>query len=317
MTSFSKRILGKALALIARDAKGDSGPTPEAENLFKQSLSNEPSSTNKAVSRYLAGGRIPFSSGYTEYKEGLLRELCSDPVAMRIFRTDEPLPADFGTRLDERIVEYPWVLSRLPDTGLIVDAGSTFNKAALLAMPQLRDLRIIVYTLETDWIIYNPTLSYVFGDLRDMVLKDAIADTLVCISTLEHVGFTYDYKTYSRLNPWPHQEPESYLRAIMEFRRVLHPGGHLLLTVPFGTYENHGWLQQFDGSMIDAVKETFGGRVLSENYFRYADGAWRRATRQECAGLSYFNFHEAGRFEQDGLAAARAVACLDLERSER
>lgn len=270
---------------------------------------------DKAIELYLSGSRQPFCDGYTEYKERLLQSILSEPELMNRFREGTALPEGFGARLDERIVEYPWVFSRLgTDSGLIVDAGSTFNKKSLLETAALKDRRILVYTLETDWITYDPRLSYLFGDLRDMILRDDVTNTIVCISTLEHVGFTYEYATYSRQNPWPHATPESYLAAVAEFRRILAPGGHLLLTVPFGKYEDHGWLQQFDVAMIDKVKALFEGKVRAETYYRYIDGGWRVVPAGECADLSYFNIHETGRFEEDGLAAARAVCCIDLEK---
>lgn len=264
--------------------------------------------------RYLAGPQAPFSDGYTEYKERLLEEVLAEPSTMAAFRTGAPLEACFGTGLDERIVEYPWMLSRLPaGEGLIVDVGSTLNKPSLLSSVPLAARRILIYTLATDWITYEPRLSYVFGDVRDMLLKDDVADTVVCISTLEHVGFTYEYQTYSKRNPWPHAQPESHLDAVREFRRILADGGRLLLTVPYGSYEDHGWLQQFDAAMIAGVKDAFSGTVAQETYYRYADGGWQVASPAECAGLSYFNIHETGRFEEPDLAAARAVCCLDLK----
>jgi hypothetical protein len=281
------------------------------------SAPSEPSPYGKAaIERYLAGPRVPFSEGYTEYKEQCLEQIWSDSDTTRIFATGAQLPLNFGSRLDERIVEYPWVLSRLAEgDGLVVDAGGTFNKPVMLAAPQLRNRRILVYTLETDWITYEPRLSYVFGDLRNMLLRDGCAQTLVCISTLEHVGFTYEYATYSRRNPWPHATPASYLEAIDEFRRVLAPGGRMLLTIPFGQHEDHGWLQQFDAAMIESIKARFGGSVRAEVYYRYCNGGWTVTSPAACAALSYFNIHETGRFDEDGLAAARAVACLDLERA--
>ncbi len=282
----------------------------------------------KAIDLYLKSGRVPFfSQGYTEYKERLLLEICASPGLMAAFRDGKALPEDFGARLDERIVEYPWVFSRLPqapaegqsldqspDRGLIIDAGSTFNKKLLLESPMLAGRPLLIYTLETDWITYNPLVSYVFGDLRDMILKDGIADALVCISTLEHVGFTYDYTNYSRHKPWPHAKPESYLDAVREFWRVLKPRRRLLLTVPYGKYETHGWLQQFDAAMIEQVKVVFAGTTRAEVYYRYKNGGWQVDSPEACADLSYFNIHETGTFEEDGLAAARAVCCVDLEK---
>lgn len=269
----------------------------------------------RAIRHYLAGDRVPFSDGYTEYKEDLILKTMNDKDLVAAFASGASLPNGFGAGLDERIVEYPWVFSRLSNRGgLIIDAGSTFNKASLLRSRYLAGRRILVYTMETDWITYDTRLSYLFGDLRNMIVKDGIAETVVCISTLEHVGFTYEYKTYSRKNPWPHPEPDSHLDAVREFRRVLGPGGRLLLTFPYGRYEDHGWLQQFDAPRVDAVKAAFAGKVFAENYYQYVDGGWRRATAAECSQVSYFNIHEAGSFDADGAAAARAICCLELEK---
>ena len=159
-----------------------------------------------------------------------------------------------------------------------------------------------------------PAAAELFGDLRDILLRDACVDSVVCISTLEHVGFTYEYDTFSKQNPWPYADPDSHLKAIDEFRRVLTPGGTLLLTMPYGRYEDHGWLQQFDAERIARLKQRFGGEVKSEAYYRYVDKGWRMDAPAECADLSYFNIHETGKFEEDGLAAARAVVCLELEK---
>lgn len=269
----------------------------------------------RAVARYLASDRTPhFSPGYSAFKEKLVLETLADPVLAEAFRCGAPLPSGYGARMDERVVEYPWAFVRLPTTGLILDAGSTFNKERLLNADLLKDRAIIIYTLETDRLIVRAGVSYLFGDLRDIILRDGCVDAAVCISTLEHVGFTYEYKIYSRRNPWPHARPDSYLDAVMEFRRVLRVGGRLLLTVPFGRYEDHGWLQQFDASRIEAVKRQFGGVCRSETYYRYVDNSWRVAQSAECAALSYFNIHEAGAFDSDGAAAARAVCCLELEK---
>jgi len=37
-----------------------------------------------------------------------------------------------------------------------------------------------------------------------------------------------------------------YRIVLGEFRRLLMPGGRLLLSVPYGKYQNCGWMQQFD-----------------------------------------------------------------------
>lgn len=270
----------------------------------------------KAIGLYLRSERTPhFSPGYSKYKERLVLETLADASLRSTFAAGGALPEGFGAKLDERIVEYPWVLSRLPESGLIFDAGSTLNKEVLLKSPWLRDRQLLIYTLWADRIGLYPNVSFLFGDLRDIILRDGVVECLVCISTLEHVGFTYDYKAYSKQNPWPQAEPETYLEAVREFARITRPGGRFLLTVPFGKREAHGWLQQFDSSMIDAVEDAFGGSRLSRTIYRYLDHEWRAAAETECADLSYFNIHETGSFDPDGAAAARAVCCLELQKS--
>lgn len=271
----------------------------------------------RAIEAYESSDRQPFfAPGYTEYKERLILSVMRDQELRAAFRDGRELPADYGLRLDERVVEYPWVFSRLrTDGGLIVDAGSTFNKKRLLDSEFLRERTLLIYTLNTDWITLNNRVSYLFGDLRQTILKDGVASSIVCISTLEHVGFTYEYETYSQRNPWPAADRESYRTAVREFRRLLEPGGQLLLTVPYGRYEDHGWLQQFDAAHIAAVIDEFGGELKALTYYRYHPDGWRLASAEECAELEYFNIHERKFFDADWAAAARGVACLELIRA--
>ena len=45
----------------------------------------------------------------------------------------ERLPARYGFRVDERVVEYPWLFSRFfAGEGTLLDAGSTLNFDYLL-----------------------------------------------------------------------------------------------------------------------------------------------------------------------------------------
>jgi len=61
----------------------------------------------------------PWTKGYAEYK---LREI-DRALRSGEFRADN-LPAGYGFRLDERIVEYPWLFSRLPlGSGTLLTPG--------------------------------------------------------------------------------------------------------------------------------------------------------------------------------------------------
>lgn len=270
--------------------------------------------TINPISAYIQKGRLPWSDGYSKYKDQFIREVFANDDLINRFKNALKLPDNFGQRLDERVVEYPWVLTRLrKSTGLIMDAGSTFNTPLIMDMPEIKKRTLIIYTFETDWITLRPNVSYIFGDLCSTFLKDRLFDSIVCISTLEHIGMAQDIKKYSISNRYPEAKKEIFRDAILEFRRLILPGGQLLLTVPFGKYEDHGWFQQFDKNGIRNIIKTFGGSVRSETYYRYNEKGWQIAVADECADAEYFNIHARNDFDPDYAAAARAVACLELE----
>lgn len=262
------------------------------------------------------GPRIPWSGSYGKYKNKLIIDTLADPAMMDRFRTGATLPEHFGDRIDERVVEYPWVLARLdPNAEPILDAGSTFSNPALVQSPQLKGRRLIIYTLMTDWITLDPKISYVFDDFRQMILRDRSVQAICCISTLEHVGMGQDYKRYNINEHAPDQDVEAYRRVLFEFHRVLEKDGQFLLTVPYGKRENHGWLQQFDAASLGDLIGAFPGQLICETYYRYRAGGWQIASAAECADAEYYNIHARQGFDSDYAAAARAVACLEFRRS--
>lgn len=271
----------------------------------------------KSIIRRLMPARPrPWTGDYNTRKNRLIANTLQDADMMARFRTGGRLPEGFGVGIDERAVEYPWVLARLDDDpGLLLDAGSTFSSPQMIATPRLKDRRLIIYTLATDWITLDPRISYVFGDFRDMLLRDASVGTISCISTLEHVGMGQSYKLYNAANHAPDEDLDAYKIALAEFHRVLAKGGQFLLTVPFGRRENHGWLQQFDAPALAAVIAAFPGELTGTTYYRYRKTGWQSASAAECADAEYYNIHARKDFDSDLAAAARAVACLEFRKT--
>jgi SAM-dependent methyltransferase len=266
------------------------------------------------IERYLAGGRVPWSEGYSKYKNQFIATALADADLMERFGRAADLPEGYGARLDERVVEYPWVLSRLRERpGRILDAGSTFSTGLVLDLPWMQGRDLVIYTLATDVVVRRWGVRFVYGDLRALALRDGAFETIACISTLEHVGMAQSF-AYSAARPNPAARPDDALVALVELRRALAPGGRLLLTVPFGRREDHGWLQQFDPVGIARLVEAFAGQVVDEAYYAYSGNGWQRAHLDACADVSYYNVHATLEPAPDGAAAARAVCCLELMR---
>jgi hypothetical protein len=272
------------------------------------------------VESYKRNGRIPWSPGYAKYKNMLLTKSVADKELMEIFRQGKPLPDGYGMRLDERVIECPWAISHVNSgSGLLLDAGSVLNTPMFLDAPELIEKDIIIYSLEMDYIRLDPRLSYLHGDFREPVLKDGIFDTIICISTLEHVGMWPIPKPPYEENlkkPQPEKDLFAYRGVMKTFHNLLKPGGRLLLTVPYGKYEDQDWLQVFGAEQIADVKKSFGGESASETYYRHASDGWHTATAEECAELEFFNIVKTPEFGPDLAAAARAVACLELAREK-
>jgi hypothetical protein len=265
--------------------------------------------------QYLSRGRIPWSVGYWEYRNGFVRDVLCDANLCARLASNQPLPTGYGYRLDERVIEYPWVISRLGDQATrLLDAGSALNFRFLLGVPALSKKSVVLYTLASEhYTVPHDDISYIYGDLRQTILRDHLFDEIVCISTLEHVGLD-NTLIYTRDQRYNEARVFDYRDVLREFQRLLVPGGRLFLTVPYGKYENLGWLQQFDRERLDDVFQVFDGKIEAQAFYRYTVDGWVLSDAAECAECEYYDIHTHPDHAPDYAAAARAVVCLMLSR---
>jgi SAM-dependent methyltransferase len=253
---------------------------------------------------------VPFSQEYAAKHRAFVSAQLDSPEVIDLFARCAPLPAEFGVGLDERVVEYPWLLSRRP-TGRVLDAGSTLNHGHILD----RFLRLVtslhIVTLAPEESVFAERgISYLYADLRDLPLRGGYYDTVVSISTLEHVGMDttrYGVTENTDADPWP-----SLTAAVRELKRVLAPGGRLLITVPYGVAEDHGWLHQFDRAGLDDLLAEIAPRTRDVVVYAYTAGGWQVSSLTAAADARYHDstLHKRPA-DGDLAAAARAVACIE------
>jgi SAM-dependent methyltransferase len=210
------------------------------------------------------------------------------------------------------VVEYPWALASEP-RGRTLDAGSSLNHAHVLdaLLPGLDALTITTLSPERDSFA-DRGVSYVYADLRRLPFEDAAFDTVISISTLEHVGMDNSrYGGEGGRSPDPERELDL---ALGELRRVLAPGGRLLASVPYGRREDHGWFRQLDRDDLKHLVGSFAGSEQRISVFAYGRRGWRRSSARGAARARYHEHEAATIPPRDRAAAARAVACLELGR---
>jgi SAM-dependent methyltransferase len=250
----------------------------------------------------------PFSPEYIElHKTFVTRALLEGDLVKR-FVDSRKLPKGYGVGFDERVVEYPWLLAQGPH-GRVLDAGSALNHAYVLdrLMPMVGELHIV--TLAPEVVAFTERrISYIYADLRELPLRDARYDTIVCVSTLDHVGM--DNAQYGAPNGRADDPNAAALEAVLELKRVLALGGVMLLTVPYGAPMNQGWMRQFDRGAIEEVIAAMEPRQVDVTVYAYSRDGWQISSLDAAADRRYYDVNVETEIADDFAAAARAVACI-------
>jgi SAM-dependent methyltransferase len=216
-----------------------------------------------------------------------------------LFAERSELPRGYGANTNERVVEIPWLLAQ-GLRGRTLDAGSALNHEGYLdlILPAVDELHIV--TLEPERASFpERRISYLYSDLRTLPYRDGYFDTIVSVSTLEHVGM--DNRGYGSAAEQAADAQRESEAAVRELRRALAPGGRLLLTVPYGVAEDHGGWRQFDRDHLDRLIAAIEPHDVDLRVYRDVDGGWQLSDLEDAAGARY----------RVGFAA-EAVACVRL-----
>lgn len=257
-------------------------------------------------------GRKPWSRGYFEYKWKIIGQALDDNNIIAAFNNAGFLPDNYGYGVDERVVEYPWVIANMPSgSASILDAGSAFNFETILTHPKLENKKITIVNLSPESnCFWRRGVSYLFEDIRKLPFADNSFDIIVCVSTLEHIGMD-NTEVYTADSRYKENKVEDYLVAVTELKRVLKPGGNLFITVPFGKYQNLGFFQQFNSDMFDKVVKIFNGQA-DARFYKHISSGWQLSSQEGCNTAEYIG----KKGENSSVAGAIAIACINLIKLE-
>ena len=222
--------------------------------------------------------------------------------------TDYPSTEHFDIVVTDRVIEEPWVVSKVRPGERLLDVGSATSR-------YLRDLatgcRVCAIDLRSTRA--QPDVTVLRGDLNCAPFRPGSFDVITCISTIEHVGLDiYD------------QGPDEFGDevAMRHIRRLLRPGGRLLLTAPFGRAVVSAWHRVYNQA---GFRHLIGGyRLLSLEYYRLEGNHYVPCQRDETSDASFDfpNMRSGGLVlaeltPADGLAFLLARLSLRIRRTWR
>lgn len=287
-------------------------------NLYRQRKKEALSQQQQAFQQqrkdlFFQNGQIPWSDWYAEHKTEQIKLAISDKSLLEDIALKKGLSPSYGYRLDERVVEYPWIFSQLSSKATtMLDAGSTFNFEYLLNEPIIANKYLFIHTYHPENPNFNQKrISYVYGDLRELPYKDNFFEEVVCQSTIEHIDMDNSMYGYDIAHVKEEKKSYEYVKVVKELLRVLKSQGTLLITFPYGKFENHGFFQQFDKEMLDKFANEFEGKGNYEfTFVRYTSEGWEFAKQADCEQAESYNPHTGRGKGTDGAAHSRAICCI-------
>ena len=156
--------------------------------LFPPTPPYVPPTKEEKIAAYIQNGRVAWSDGYYEYKFNEIEKNINDKNLLNAIRENK-LPEGYGYRIDERIVEYLWIVAHLqPKQSRVLDAGSTFNFDVIVNHHLVQEKELYIHTYYPESPNFNEKrISYIYGDLRELPYKDNFFDEVVSQSTIEHI----------------------------------------------------------------------------------------------------------------------------------
>lgn len=223
----------------------------------------------------------------------LIHELATSEESVRVRELDDAVALGLGARArgerirwlqaaaatDERVVEIPWVLSRLRASGRVLEVGYAFAETAYLGGL----LRAGVGLVGTDLATRDVEgMETVVADVRKLPFPERSFDQVLLVSTLEHIGA--DNTQYGL---GAESDADARVEALRELKRVLRTDGSLLVTVPLGEPGDYGWFRQEDEHGWTELFARADFFVEESEAYELGDEGWSAAPAFRPEGVRY------------------------------
>lgn len=158
--------------------------------------------------------------------------------------------------VNERLLEVPFVLQRIPQGAKVLDIGSSSSALAL----QLACLGYQVTGIDVrPYNFQHKNLKFHQEDIANCSIPHNSHDYAVLISTLEHMGLgSYGDST--------EMTDKQFLDAVAV---LIKPGGHILITFPFGQRFEGSWYRVYD---TESLNHLLAGYQIKEKKFAKRTG---------------------------------------------
>lgn len=214
------------------------------------------------------------------------------------------LPAHYGRNLPERVIEMFFARLYYKPGLKVLDVGCSNAMESHLRM--VRDLAPPRNIVGID-ISVPPEKTRRCYDrfLHESIVSSGVEtgsfDLIWCISALEHFGM--DNSSYT--DRFVLSE-DMDVQAVKEMVRILARRGRLLVTVPYGKYENHAWFRNYDRDHVRNLLSPMECHAdLQTSYYRHTHGTgWCVATVEELEHVGYYDQANGG---SAGLAVITAI----------
>jgi SAM-dependent methyltransferase len=193
----------------------------------------------------------------------------------------------------ERVIEIPWCLQQIPQSGRILDVGSC--EAVYLGVIQQLGRELHCLDPRGCSSVIPPGAVFHHQSLIGNTLPRRWFDAVLVVSVIEHIGLPcYEQEPFARGDE----------RALAEIRELLKPGAPAILTVPAGQSKLMTWYRQYSPADLQRL---FAGWRAEIQYWGFDGKAYHPIREDEVESHDYRDRLD----EHLGAGAMAAIVAYD------